>query len=333
MLVGAARAIGVVAVARAADRRPRAAAAATPSSASTPTTNAPAAHHRTKPKRVQPRSVTVAVLNGTADAGLAAEGRDAAWRRRLQAGDTIANATNQTRTATVVAYLPGSQRRAHRTSPPRSSSASARSSRSTRQHTGGRLSAAPTACTANVVVTVGADLAEHYRTPARPMADLLDLPERSAKPRQRRDHARARPWAVGRRGRWADRGGRRRRSTWSSSAGAPRSRTGNLSPSSSATAQLGIPVVLGGTLTELAIAQGRLEPLIAWLHELGPRAHRDLRRHDHDRARRQARTDRAAGAASSRCSPRSAPRTTPRSWPRTGGSSRSRRSSRPGPGR
>jgi len=31
----------------------------------------------------------------------------------------------------------------------------------------------------------------------------------------------------------------------------------------------GIPVVLGGTLTELAIAQGRLEPLISWLRELG----------------------------------------------------------------
>jgi phosphosulfolactate synthase len=31
----------------------------------------------------------------------------------------------------------------------------------------------------------------------------------------------------------------------------------------------GIPVVLGGTLTELAIAQGRVEQLIAWLRELG----------------------------------------------------------------
>jgi phosphosulfolactate synthase len=33
----------------------------------------------------------------------------------------------------------------------------------------------------------------------------------------------------------------------------------------------GIPAMLGGTLTELAIAQGRLEQLIAWLHELGLR--------------------------------------------------------------
>ena len=33
----------------------------------------------------------------------------------------------------------------------------------------------------------------------------------------------------------------------------------------------GIPVVLGGTLTELAIRQGKVEGLIAWLHELGLR--------------------------------------------------------------
>jgi phosphosulfolactate synthase len=32
-----------------------------------------------------------------------------------------------------------------------------------------------------------------------------------------------------------------------------------------------IPVVLGGTLTELAIRQGRVEGLVAWLHELGLR--------------------------------------------------------------
>ena len=31
----------------------------------------------------------------------------------------------------------------------------------------------------------------------------------------------------------------------------------------------GIPVMLGGTLTELAIAQNRLDRLVAWLHELG----------------------------------------------------------------
>ncbi len=35
--------------------------------------------------------------------------------------------------------------------------------------------------------------------------------------------------------------------------------------------QHGIPVVLGGTLTEVAISQDRLEQLIAWVHELGLR--------------------------------------------------------------
>ena len=33
----------------------------------------------------------------------------------------------------------------------------------------------------------------------------------------------------------------------------------------------GIPVVLGGTLTELAIRQGRVDGLVAWMRELGLR--------------------------------------------------------------
>lgn len=45
--------------------------------------------------------------------------------------------------------------------------------------------------------------------------------------------------------------------------------TGNLEGKLARYREYGIPVVLGGTLTELAIAQDRLEPLIAWLHELG----------------------------------------------------------------
>jgi phosphosulfolactate synthase len=46
-------------------------------------------------------------------------------------------------------------------------------------------------------------------------------------------------------------------------------RTANLKPKLKRYAELGIPVVLGGTLTELAIAQGRLDRLVEWLHELG----------------------------------------------------------------
>ena len=45
--------------------------------------------------------------------------------------------------------------------------------------------------------------------------------------------------------------------------------TGNLQPKLARYRDHGIPVVLGGTLTELAIAQNRLKQLIEWLHELG----------------------------------------------------------------
>ena len=45
----------------------------------------------------------------------------------------------------------------------------------------------------------------------------------------------------------------------------------NLRPKLARYAEHGIPVVLGGTLTELAIRQGRVEGLVAWLHELGLR--------------------------------------------------------------
>ena len=45
--------------------------------------------------------------------------------------------------------------------------------------------------------------------------------------------------------------------------------TGNLQAKLACYRQHGIPVVLGGTLTELAISRGRLEELIAWVHELG----------------------------------------------------------------
>ena len=45
--------------------------------------------------------------------------------------------------------------------------------------------------------------------------------------------------------------------------------TGNLKPKLERYRQHEIPVVLGGTLTELAISRGRLDELIAWVHELG----------------------------------------------------------------
>jgi len=45
----------------------------------------------------------------------------------------------------------------------------------------------------------------------------------------------------------------------------------NLQPKLERYAAHGIPVVLGGTLTEIAIRQGRVDVLIAWLRELGLR--------------------------------------------------------------
>ncbi len=45
--------------------------------------------------------------------------------------------------------------------------------------------------------------------------------------------------------------------------------TQNLQAKLARYAHHGIPVVLGGTLTELAIRQGRIEEMVRWLHELG----------------------------------------------------------------
>ena len=45
----------------------------------------------------------------------------------------------------------------------------------------------------------------------------------------------------------------------------------NLKPKLERYCSHGIPVVLGGTLTEIAIRQGRVDGLVAWLHELGLR--------------------------------------------------------------
>lgn len=47
--------------------------------------------------------------------------------------------------------------------------------------------------------------------------------------------------------------------------------TANLKAKIERYAAHGIPVVLGGTLTELAIRQGRVREMVSWLHELGLR--------------------------------------------------------------
>src|ERR1017187_5719676 len=99
------------------------------------------------------------------------------------------------------------------------------------------------------------------------MLDLLDLPDRSTKPRQQRiTHVLDRGLSL------TDVDGLLEvagdfvdlvKLGWGTALG-----TGNLEPKLARYRDHGIPVVLGGTLTELAIAQDRLPRLIAWMHEL-----------------------------------------------------------------
>jgi phosphosulfolactate synthase len=100
------------------------------------------------------------------------------------------------------------------------------------------------------------------------MADLLDLPERSAKPRQEGiTHVLDRGLSLaGVDGMIEVAGGSVDlvKLGWGTALA-----TANLEPKLDRYRAHGIPVVLGGTLTELAIAQDRVEQLIAWIGELG----------------------------------------------------------------
>jgi phosphosulfolactate synthase len=99
------------------------------------------------------------------------------------------------------------------------------------------------------------------------MKDLLELPERTAKPRQEGiTHVLDRGLSV------ADIDGLVEvagdyidvvKLGWGTAVA-----TGNLEAKLSRYREHGITVMLGGTLTELAIAQNRLDKLVAWLHEL-----------------------------------------------------------------
>jgi phosphosulfolactate synthase len=100
------------------------------------------------------------------------------------------------------------------------------------------------------------------------MMDLLDLPKRSSKPRERGiTHVLDRGLALAQvdglievAGEFVD----LVKLGWGTALP-----SGNLEPKLARYREAGIPVVLGGTLTELAIAQERLDRLVAWLHELG----------------------------------------------------------------
>lgn len=126
----------------------------------TPTTsrasNAPRSHRPSRQAALPPSSVTVAVLNGTATSGLAH-----ATAVRLGAAGykegTIATAADQTHTATVVAYLAGRRRQALAVAG--SLKLGSASVQPIDQGTQAVACPPPAPCTANVVVTVGADLA------------------------------------------------------------------------------------------------------------------------------------------------------------------------------
>jgi phosphosulfolactate synthase len=100
------------------------------------------------------------------------------------------------------------------------------------------------------------------------MTDLLDLPARTAKPRQQGiTHVLDRGLSV------ADVDGLIEvagdyidlvKLGWGTAVA-----TGNLSAKLERYRVHGVPVMFGGTLTELAMAQDRLDALVSWLHELG----------------------------------------------------------------
>jgi phosphosulfolactate synthase len=100
------------------------------------------------------------------------------------------------------------------------------------------------------------------------MSELLKLPERAAKPRQQGiTHVLDRGLSVAEvdglvevSGDYID----LVKLGWGTAVA-----TGNLTAKLDRYREHGIPVMFGGTLTELAIAQNRLDRLVAWLHELG----------------------------------------------------------------
>jgi phosphosulfolactate synthase len=100
------------------------------------------------------------------------------------------------------------------------------------------------------------------------MASLLDLPDRSTKPREQGvTHVLDRGLSVSEVDSLIEVAGPSVdmvKLGWGTAVA-----TGNLPAKLDRYRHHGIPAVLGGTLTEIAIAQGRLDALISWLHDLG----------------------------------------------------------------
>lgn len=131
------------------------------SSSSTSTqaaTNTPAARRiKTAAVKVNPANVTVTVLNGTATAGLADRVATQLTGVGYKQGNQPANASDQTRTATVVAYMPGDKNDALAVA--RSLKLGPSSVQPVDSSTRAVACPGSATCTAQVVVTVGSDLA------------------------------------------------------------------------------------------------------------------------------------------------------------------------------
>jgi LytR cell envelope-related transcriptional attenuator len=126
------------------------------SSTSTPAAGNVPSTHRVKLARVNPANVTVTVLNGTAKAGLADRVATQLNGVGYKEG-AVGNASDQTRTATVVAYMPGHRRDAVAVAS--SLKLGPSSVQPVDASTRGVACPGTATCTAQVVVTVGTDLA------------------------------------------------------------------------------------------------------------------------------------------------------------------------------
>jgi LytR cell envelope-related transcriptional attenuator len=120
------------------------------------TSNAPKPTHRARSVPFKPASVTVAVLNGTATANLAHQIALRLGSAGFKPG-AIATASDQTQTATVVGYLPGHRKAALAVAA--SLKLGSASVQPVNQSDQAVACPPPGACAANVIVTVGSDLA------------------------------------------------------------------------------------------------------------------------------------------------------------------------------
>lgn len=123
-----------------------------------PTTNTPTLTHSSGVATFKPAGVTVAVLNGTSTNQLAHRIADKLAVYGYKRG-TVATAANQTLTRTEVAYRAGARNRTDALHVAQALGLHRSAVRQVDPSTLQVACPASTACTADVVVTVGADLA------------------------------------------------------------------------------------------------------------------------------------------------------------------------------